>query len=293
MVRILFVLAMLAAALPAQVAFASASAKSAATFTDVPTPPAPAQAAAPKDTPRNDKPMDDYTKSYMKKDFVVEGSARHDMTYWWRQPDKIDASQVYPLVIVLHDERGTATAAEYLLSKATHDAFPTFIAVPMLPPKKIWAFPTEYPDDPVVEQKNSKSVQALPDVFDLIKDIEKNFPVDPQRIYVVGCGDGGFGAYGAVYAEPTMFAAAIPINGGWTQKQTAHLARSKTAFYVLHGADDKTYSSYLDSITATYIQQFKGNVHFAAMPGLGHECSDPHLYSSILWKWMFSQKRAG
>jgi predicted peptidase len=89
-----------------------------------------------------------------------------------------------------------------------------------------------------------------------------------------------------------MFAAAIPMNGGWTQKQTQKLAKSKTAWYSLHGTDDKTYSAYLDSVVAFDIQKMKGNIHFLQVPGLGHECNDPRLFSALLWKWMYAQHRS-
>lgn len=286
MMRILILVAVLAFAFPLP-SMADSSGKS---FTDAPSPPPPPP--APLEAPRTDKPMEDYTKNFARKDFTVDAAPRHAMAYWWRQPDKIDTGVTYPLVIVLHDEKGTATAAEYLLAKAVHDAYPSFIAVPVLAIKKIWAFPSEYPDDPALETVKSKLVQAMPDVYSLIQDIKSNFPVDDKRIYVVGCGDGGFGAYGAVYNDPTnMFAAAIAINGGWTQKQTFKLAKSKTAFYILHGNDDKVYSPTLDSYVAFDIQKMKGNVHYLPVPGLGHECNDPRLYSSLLWKWMYSQHR--
>lgn len=285
MARILFVLALLALTSPALAA--SMDNKPAAGFTDAA--PSPAAASAPKDTPRNDKPMGDATTYFAKKDFTPNSTPAHAMTYFWRQPAKIDASKTYPLVVVLHDDKGQAPAATALLTKELMDAHPSFILVPTLPAKKIWAFPSEYPDDPTLAPM-LKAPQALSDVMDLIADTQKNFPVDDKRIYIVGCGDGGFGALGAVYnTPPSTFAAAIAMNGGWTQKQTGKLAKSKTAFYLLAGTDDKVASPTVTSYVGFDIQKLGGTAAYLPVPGATHDCTNPNFYMKPLWSWMYAQ----
>lgn len=249
-----------------------------------PAPAAPAPSSATKETPRSDAPMGDYTKYYAKKDFVAGGA---DMTYYWRQP-KMAPDTTYPLVVVLHDEKGLATAAQYVLQ--TESSNPSFIVVPMISTKRIWAFPSEYPDDPSL-QKYLKVPQALPDVADLVSEIRKNYPVDDKRIYIVGCGEGGFGVMGALYNYPSTFAAAIAINGGWTQKQTFKIAKANVPLYVIQGADDKIASPAIASYVAYDIQKFKGPVSWLSVPGAGHDCTDPNFYMTPLWKWMFQQHR--
>ena len=290
MVRILFVMAMLALSVPAQAA--GMDADKGASFSDAPVS---TQAPAPKEAPRNDKPMGDTTTYFAKKEFTPESTPRHAMTYFWRQPKKFESGVTYPLVVVLHDDRGQAPAAQYLLTKELLDAHPSFILVPALGQRKIWSFPSEYPDDPSLAGM-LKQTQALPDVMDLIGDVQKNFPVDDKRIYVVGCGDGGFGAMGAVYnTPPSTFAAAIAINGGWTQKQTPKLAKSKTAIYMVDGADDKINNAYLASVVAFDIQKMapaamKSKISYLSIPGAGHDCTDGRFYMKQLWTWMYAQK---
>ncbi len=292
MVRIFLLAAMIAVAAPS--AMAQIPAGGSTTFKDdgptPPAPPPPPAAPAVKDNPRTDKPMGDATKYYQKKDFVTTGD-HHDMTYYWRQPDKLERDATYPLVIILHDERGMADAGKYIISPDIQGANPSFIAIPMIGGKKIWAFPTDYPEDPALANKYKNSPQALPDVKDLIDDIRKNFPVDDKRIYVVGCGDGGFGAMGAVYNNPTEFAAAIAAAGGWAQQQTGKIANSKTPIYMINGSDDKVASQYLASVAAFDIQKLKGKISFLPVPGATHDCSDQRFYMKPLWKWMYAQHR--
>jgi predicted peptidase len=294
MVRVVLLAAMIAVAAPAA-AVAQVPAGGSTTFKDDgPTPPAPppppvAAAPAAKETPRTDKPVGDYTKYYQKKDFT--DADRRDITYYWRQPEKLTSGATYPLVIILHDEHGGALAGQYMISPDIQGPNPSFIAIPMMGFKKIWSFPSEFPEDPVTEAHNKSSAQALPEVKEFIDDIRKNFPVDNSRIYIVGCGDGGWGALGAVYNYPSEFAAAVSINGNWGQKQTGKLAKSKTAIFMENGADDKTTSAYLASVTATYIQQFKGKISFVSIPGGTHDCNEEHYYMKGVWKWMYAQHR--
>lgn len=284
MIRIFLFMALMACAVSAYAAGPPAAGDK--PFTDAPPPPAPPP--APKEILRNEKPMEDATKYYKRKEFTTTGSGRHEMVYFWRQPMEIESGKTYPLVIVLHDEKGLAQAGQYLLNKEVLDAHPAFIAVPTLPFKKFWAFPAKIPEEPALE-KNIAMPQGLPDVVQLIEDIANNFPVDDRRIYIVGCGEGGFGAFGAVRQYPKVFAAAIPIAGGWSQTETPKM--TKVPIYALHGEDDKTYAPGLSRNVAYLIQKFKGDIHYLSIPGLGHNCNDVRFYKTALWKWMFSQRK--
>ncbi|TAL28200.1 MAG: hypothetical protein EPN97_15210 [Alphaproteobacteria bacterium] len=288
MIRIFLFMAMMACAVSAYAADPPAAAGD-KPFTDAPPPPPPPP--APKETMRNDKPMDDNTKYYMRKEFTTkgrEGSPRHEMTYFWRQPKEIESGKTYPLVVVLHDEKGLAQAGTYLLDKDLLASNPSFLVVPTLPFKKMWAFPAKIPEDPTLE-KYAALPQGLPDVVELVEDLANNFPVDLNRIYVVGCGDGGFGAFGAVRQYPKVFAAAIPLAGGWSQTETPKM--TKVPIYALHGEEDKTYAIGLSRNVAYYIQKFKGDVHHLGIQGLGHDCNDTRFYNKALWKWMYSQHK--
>lgn len=250
-------------------------------------------AAAPpvrKEIPRTDKPMEDATAGFSRNEYVVDnGKDRHTLTYFLQPPKgAADPAQLYPLVIVLHDAKGIAEAGEYLSSREMRKDFPAFILVPVLPNNTIWSFPESFPDDPSLAFM-SKQPQALPDVVSMLPDLEKDYPIDARRIYVVGCADGGFGAYGAAREYPNIFAAAIPLNGGWAIKESPQL--TKIPLFVMHGDKDSVVQPKLSRDVAYYIQLYGGHVYYIQVPGLGHDCSDARLYTPAMWRWLFSQKK--
>jgi predicted peptidase len=242
-----------------------------------------------KEIPRNEKPLRDATSSYEKKEFVVppEGGEKqgHTLTYYWKEPPK-DASAPSPLVIVLHNAEGLAQAGESLIKKDNRHEFPAYIVVPELPIGKVWAFPEEFPDDPALTYMGAQK-KAMPDVMALIDQLRQDNPIDPRRIYVIGCAEGGFGAYGAAKEHPDIFAAAVPINGGWAIKDSTELTR--TPLFVLHGEKDAIFAPRLSRDVAYYVQMYGGNVSYVEVPGLGHDCGDPRLYTKTMWHWMFDQ----
>ena len=254
---------------------------------------APAPKAQPpmrKEIPRNEKPMQGETSAYERKEFDVpaEGAEKmdHSLTYYWKAP-KDTKGAPYPLVLVLHNNEGVAHAAEYLVKKDVMRDFPAFVAVPVLPVGKIWAFPESFPDDPALGYMANEK-QALPDVMALIDQLVDDNPIDPHRIYVIGCAEGGFGAYGAAMRHPDVFAAAVPINGGWAIKDSTQL--TKTPLLVLHGEKDAIFAPRLSRDVAYYVQMYGGDVGYIQVPGLGHECDDQRLYSKGLWRWLFAQR---
>lgn len=256
----------------------------------VPVPkPAPAPAMR-KEIPRNEKPMHGDTSLYERKEFDIpaEGSEKmgHTLTYYWKAPKDAKGGP-YPLVLVLHNNEGFAHAGEYLVKRDVMHDFPAFVVVPVLPVGKLWAFPEEFPDDPALGYMASEK-QALPDVMALIGQLEEDNPIDRHRIYVIGCAEGGFGAYGAAMRHPEVFAAAVPINGGWAIKDSNQLTR--TPLLVLHGEKDAIFAPRLSRDVAYYVQMYGGDIAYVQVPGLGHECDDQRLYSKVLWRWLFSQR---
>lgn len=261
-------------------------------------PPPPVRAYEPpppevqRDMPRTELPMGADTALFARKEFIVNNGKdpRHLLTYFWKEPDASPGgvTKKYPLVIVLHNNTGDADAARVLLKKEYRKNFPAFIVVPVLPAGKIWSFPDEFPDVPTMAYWTTL-VRGLQDAMEMIPDMLDNFPIDSRRIYVIGCAEGGFGAFGAALDYADIIAAAVPLNGGWAVKQSAALA--KVPLFVMHGDQDATFPPEISHDIANYIRLNGGKASFISVPGLGHECSDPRLYNRTMWEWLFSQHR--
>ncbi len=246
-----------------------------------------------RDKPRTEEPMEVYTEYFDRKVFPVpEARSGQTLTYFWKAPAAgSPKDKRYPLVVVLHDDKGVAQAAEHLIRKQMRKDFPSYLMIPVLPAGQQWAFPAKFPDEPKLE-KNAKRKQALDDVVKLVESVQQENQIEPTRVYVIGCGEGGFGVFGAALRNGGVFAAGVPISGGWTIKEAPKM--TKTPLFVLHGELDKTFAPGLSRNVAYWIQQSGGRlVSFVEIPGMDHDCANPMLYSKTMWQWMFRQQRKG
>ncbi|MEZ0261722.1 MAG: dienelactone hydrolase family protein [Alphaproteobacteria bacterium] len=245
--------------------------------------------------PRHTAPMEGLTRFFHFKSFVVEGKdERHTLPYFLYKPRapkgvKWPEDAKFPLVLVLHDARGIAESGEYLLQDSVRLNYPAFIVAPVLPEKMIWSFPSEIPDDPRLKA-NLKAKQGLGDAVQLVQDLINTYPIDPTRVYVMGCAEGGFGAYGAVLNYPETFAAAVVISGGWTVKDTPRM--KGVPIWAMHGDKDKFFAPGLSMNVLAYIQQMgQRNVFWKSYPDIGRDCSNQAFFPRALWPWMFQQKK--
>ena len=72
--------------------------------------------------------------------------------------------------------------------------------------------------------------------LELLGALQKEFSIDPQRIYVTGLSMGGFGTWDLVARRPDLFAAAVPVCGGGDEATATKIA--KLPVWVFHGAKD-------------------------------------------------------
>ncbi len=253
-------------------------------------PAVPPPKVAKRDEPRNDEPMEDATEFFERKVFAVpESRPGKTLTYFFKAPAAYQPQdKKYPLVIVLHDEDGVANAAQYLAQKAARKNFPAFIAVPVLPAGPIWAFPSKL-DDAKKTDRNMKKEQSLPDVAKMVEVLARDNPMlDLNRVYLVGCGDGGFGVFGGALKFSQIFAGGVAISGGWALRDAPKLRNMP--LFVMHGDSDKENDPALSQNLAFYIQQAGGRkISFLSIPGMGHDCSNPYLYNNAVWAWLFKQ----
>ena len=233
--------------------------------------------------PRNELPAGEKTAIFAKKTARVENGYKKSLTYFFYEPaTPYPEGLKFPLVLVLHGGTGNAYAAQYLTADRMLYAYPAFILVPVLPKAQLWA----YPD---LKAQTLDSKYGLGDAVALINDLLPKYPIDRSRIYVVGCSDGGTGAFGAARYYPDFFAAAVAISGGWHPQDGAQM--TKLPLLVIHGAQDTVFPVAHTSDTVKMIQSYSGPAVYKEYADMGHECPAPRLYSSRLWKWLFAQQR--
>lgn len=218
-------------------------------------------------------------------------------------PENYDKAKKYPLVLVLHGggERGSDNenqlthGAKMFSSAETRKNFPAIVLFPQCSNEDgaYWAATTiDRTKQPfAIEFDYSKPVQwPLQASVDLVKKLIQEEAVDKSRIYVTGLSMGGMGTFEAVYRNPDLFAAALPICGGGDLKLYDSRV-AKTPFWIFHGAVDAVVDVKLSRDMVTKLKSLKADVKYTEYPGVNHNSWDNAFAEPEFLKWMFSKKR--
>ena len=243
------------------------------------------------ETPRTEQPLGLASSFYERKQIKVQEESRsHVFTYFWLEPHKpYPEGLKFPLVVVLHGAPGNAYAGEYIAQNNMQYAYPSFVMVPVIPAGTAWSYPATFSPEHKHMESLSQTRQMLPYLISMIKDVMAQYPIDSSRIYILGCSDGGFGAFGAARHYPDLFAAAVSISGGWTVDDAPNL--TKVPLWVIHGRQDEVIPVTLSRDVSKLIQQYGGPARYTEIADMGHNCPAPQLYGKALWNWMFRQKK--
>ena len=134
--------------------------------------------------------------------------------------------------------------------------------------------------------------QCLDDVIGLIKSAIENLPVDENRVYITGLSMGGFGTWKALAAEPSLFAAAIPVCGGGNPG-TARAIKD-IPIWPHHGVADNIVKVDFTRAMVEALKKVKGNIRYTeydAASGIKHNAWTPCYDNPETYGWLFSQHR--
>ena len=203
------------------------------------------------------------------------------LRYWLLQPVEYDSNRRYPLVLCLHGRGGKTEASQVLASKKFRQRYPAFVVVPVASQDNRWAAPTSKTKD-----SRGSSISA---VFEILTALQKEFSIDPERLYVTGQSMGGFGSFGAVAQRPDLFAAAAPIAGGWTPEDAQKM--TKTAFWVFHGDADPTVKVTNSRRMVEALRAVGASVRYTEYAHVKHNSWSRTYASPELWAWLFKQRK--
>ncbi|HEX8310881.1 MAG TPA: prolyl oligopeptidase family serine peptidase, partial [Chthoniobacteraceae bacterium] len=169
---------------------------------------------------------------------VFKAPDGQSIPYRLLKPKDYDSQKKYPLVLLLHGagERGTNNE-----SQLTHGAgafakddarakFPAFVVVPQCPPEYRWVEVDWTSPDPHQPEEISIPLKLA---LGALEEVQKEFSVDPDRLYVTGLSMGGFGTWDVITRFPERFAAAAPVCGGGDKRKIGRA--SKVPVWAFHG----------------------------------------------------------
>lgn len=123
----------------------------------------------------------------------------------------------------------------------------------------------------------------------LLDDIEKNYKVDKNRIYVSGISMGGFGTWMLTADRPERFAAVAPICGGFDPQKADKFVN--VPVWAFHGDADSVVSAKLTQNMVKAIEDAGGKkVKMTIYPGVNHDSWTQTYENPALYDWFLEHK---
>ena len=213
-------------------------------------------------------------------------------------PESYDSSKRYPLVLFLHGagERGSdnlrqLTGQPVSMTFAQPESqlqHPCFVLAPQCPPSDQWVrAPWKsgtyvFADTPISD--------PLATVMRLLSELEEEYCLDEDRLYVTGLSMGGYGTWDLICRYPDRFAAAVPVCGGVDASQAERVAH--VPLRIFHGDADTAVLPDGDRAMARALAQIGARDALYKEYHTGHGGCWMMAYAEPkLGPWLFQQKR--
>lgn len=208
----------------------------------------------------------------------AQGDFEGKLPYQLRVPMDLKTGSKYPLLIFLHGsgEKGNDNKMQLkhdptkLAPKGVIDKNPMIVVAPQCPADQMW------------------SGQTLETVIKMVKNFQKELPVDPQRIYITGLSMGGYGTWSALTLEPKLFAAAIPISGGGDPSSARKFV--KVPIWAFHNDGDPTVGVDGSRSMIAALKKAGGDAKYTEYQSTQHDAWTRTYKDPALWEWLLTQK---
>lgn len=220
-------------------------------------------------------------------------SARNgSLPYRLMKPANYDSSKKYPLVLFLHGsgERGTDNRKQLVVGLNIFadpkrlDRYPCFIAAPQCPESDKWADVDWEANHHVMKDRPTPSLAMA---LEILNELQKEFPIDPGRLYIIGYSMGGFGTWDAIQRYPGLFAAAVPVCGGGDEIAVCRITH--IPIWAFHGAlDDIVLVSRSRNMVTTLVRA-GGVPRYTEYPAINHFCWGLAFSNTAMLDWLFSR----
>lgn len=223
------------------------------------------------------------------------GSDSATLGYRLLAPKNYDPKQKYPLVLVLHGagERGSDNAvqlkygAPLFIKDEVREKYPCFVVAPQCPAEQKWSEVDWTSTAPLTQTEKPTAPMAL--VLGALEALQKEFSIDPDRLYVTGLSMGGYGTWDLITRFPEKWAAAAPICGGGDTKVAARV--KSLPIWAFHGLEDPTVKVIRTQEMIAALEAAGGKPLFSVYPYVKHDSWNIAYGEPELLPWLFAQKR--
>jgi predicted peptidase len=224
---------------------------------------------------------------------LFQGADGKVLPYRLAKPLHFDPHATYPLILFLHGagERGKDNRAQLLhvmpelLTPANREKYPCFVVAPQCPAGQKWV---DVNWSAHVHKQPEQPSAAMALTLQLLESLEREFPIDGRRLYVMGLSMGGYGTWDVIARHPQMFAAAVPICGGGDETTAPRFAG--VPVWAFHGAKDNTVPVSRTRKMIEALQQAGGKPRYTEYPDCQHNSWDSAIHEPDLLPWLFAQQ---
>jgi poly(3-hydroxybutyrate) depolymerase len=118
---------------------------------------------------------------------------------------------------------------------------------------------------------------AEEDVYAAMREVQRDYPIDAQRIYLAGNSMGGEGVWHLAQRQPSLWAAVAPGAGAIDPKHYPYARLGKLPVLGVHGDKDEIISFPATQDMIARLNQAGGNGTMLAVPGGSHRAFDSVL----------------
>lgn len=235
----------------------------------------------------------DLNGEYAKCTFV--DSTKYSMPYRLLSPTNTSATEKYPLVLFLHGaaERGSdnesqlANGASIFTNPVNAEKYKAFVVFPQCK-ERTWTGNIEakmfMPGGQTPEETKEEQV-----VINLVNDLISKYPIDTDRIYIIGVSMGAIATYDLVCRFPELFAAAVPICGAVNPDRLP--ATKQVKFLIFHGDADEVIPPICSREAYKTLEKAGATVDYIELTGVGHECWPYAFNIPTFLPWLFGQRK--
>lgn len=220
----------------------------------------------------------------------------HTLLYRLYVPKDYSAKKQYALILFLHGagERGSDNDRQLLhpdplrlVAKEIAQKHPALLVAPQCPTGQKWVdvnwWQKPYHHTP------EKPAESMRLTLELMDALQKEFSIDPDRVYVTGLSMGGYGTFDALVRRPNYWAAAVPLCGGADDSRAKDFAH--VPIWIFHGSKDGAVPVDRSRSVVEALKKAGGRPKYTEYEGAGHGIWRRAYAEPELPKWLFDQRR--
>jgi predicted peptidase len=205
-------------------------------------------------------------------------------------PLDYDANRKYPLIVWLHGNDGRGddnlkqiTGSNHLgthfwIASEVQLKFPAFVFAPQCPPFKNWA-------EPEFNQPSKWLLMAT----EALAKVQREFSIDPGRIYIVGQAMGGIGVWSLLQNYQGKWAGAMVISAYDNFSDVPAIA--EVPLWVFQATDDPYVPITMVHSMMAQLRKAHANLRYTEYPKVTKDAWNKAFAEPDLLPWLSGQKR--